>query len=215
MYGLIASPERIWPNLLVDGFYVTSLGVSAMFFLAAQRATGARWSAGLRRIPEAFLSILPVASVLMMALFFGRHVLYSWSRPGAMAGEPAIAGRARYLQPPWVYTRMVIVFAAWMFFAWLFRRISLQQDRHPELALALHHKLTRYAVLFVPVFAFTLTVAAFDWLISADPAVVQHHVCRLRIRGDLCAGHRGGDAGRRHFERARPHARFCKRPPAS
>ncbi len=169
IYGVITNPERAWPNLLVDGFYITSLGASAMFFLAAQRATGARWSASLRRIPEAFMPILPVAFVLMMALFFGRQVLYSWSRPGAMAGEPAIAGRAHYLQPPWVYTRMVIVFAAWMFFAWLFRRVSLQQDRHPELALVLHHKLTRYGVMFIPVFAFTLTVGAFDWLISADP----------------------------------------------
>ncbi|MGZ4900706.1 MAG: hypothetical protein ACXV8X_13705, partial [Candidatus Angelobacter sp.] len=45
VYGVIASPERTWPNLLLDGFYVTTLGVSAIFFLATQRATGARWSA--------------------------------------------------------------------------------------------------------------------------------------------------------------------------
>jgi hypothetical protein len=169
IYGVIVIPERTWPNLLINGFYAASLGVSAMFFLAAQRATGARWSAGLRRIPEAFMPILPVAAVLISLLFFGRHILYSWSRPGAMAGEPSIAGRARYLQPQWVYTRMVVVFAAWIFFAWLFRRISLQQDRHPELGLVLHQKLTRYGVMFVPVFAVTLTIAAFDWLISADP----------------------------------------------
>jgi hypothetical protein len=115
------------------------------------------------------MPLVSVASIMILALFFGRHILYPWSRPGAMAGEPAIAGWARYLQPPWVFTRMVLVFAAWMFFAWLFRKFSLQQDRHPELALALHQKLTRYAVMFVPVFAVTLTVGAFDWLISTDP----------------------------------------------
>ena len=32
---------------------------------------------------------------------------------------------------------------------------------HPELALALHQKLTRYAVMFVPVFAVTLTLGGF------------------------------------------------------
>jgi len=169
VYGVIANPERAWPNLLVDGFYVTSLGVSAMFFLAAQRATGARWSASLRRIPEAFMPVLPVAFFLIMALFFGRHFLYVWSRPGAMAGGPMFAGRAQYLQPAWVYTRMFIVFAAWFFFAWMFRKTSLEQDRQPDQGLVLHKKLTRYAVMFVPVFAFTLTIGAFDWLISADP----------------------------------------------
>ncbi|HET9167052.1 MAG TPA: hypothetical protein VFP11_13725, partial [Candidatus Angelobacter sp.] len=78
IYGVIAAPEHAWPNLLLSGFYITSLGVSAMFFLATQRATGARWSASLRRIPEAFLPILPLGAALMLALFFGRHVLYSW-----------------------------------------------------------------------------------------------------------------------------------------
>ncbi|HEX4603000.1 MAG TPA: quinol:cytochrome C oxidoreductase [Candidatus Angelobacter sp.] len=169
IYGVITNPERAWPNLLIDGFYVTALGVSAIFFLAAQRATGARWSASLRRIPEAFMPVLPIAFFLIAVLFFGRHYLYVWSRPGGMAGTPAIAGRAQYLQPAWVYTRMIVAFAAWFLFAWLFRKTSLQQDRQPEQALVLHQKLTRYAVIFVPVFAFSITVGAFDWLISADP----------------------------------------------
>src|ERR671937_269074 len=77
-YGLIAAPARVWPNLLLDSFYVTSLGASALFFLATQRLTGARWSASLRRIPEAFMLAMPVAAPLMLALFFGRHQLYPW-----------------------------------------------------------------------------------------------------------------------------------------
>jgi hypothetical protein len=86
-----------------------------------------------------------------------------------MAGGPVFAGRTQYLQPAWVYARMIIAFAAWFLFAWLFRKTSLQQDHEPGQSLVLHQKLTRYAVMFVPVFAFTITVGAFDWLISADP----------------------------------------------
>jgi hypothetical protein len=169
IYGVTAEPQRAWPNLLLSGFYITSVGVSAMFFLATQRATGARWSASLRRVPEAFLPILPLGAALLLALFFGRHVLYSWSNPGAMAAEPSIAGKLRYLQPPWVFTRMVIVLFTWMVFARLFRRASVHQDLHPELGMVLHEKMTRYAVAFIPIFALTLTLAAYDWLISADP----------------------------------------------
>jgi len=169
VYGVIAFPERTWPNLLLDGFYITTLGVSAIFFLATQRVTGARWSAGLRRIPEALMAIVPVSSLLIVVLYFGRHVLYPWSRPGGLANEPSIAGKLQYLQTPWVFVRMFIVLAAWIVFAWLFRRTSLQQDARPGLGLALHQKLTRYAVMFIPVFALTLTVGAFDWLVSTDP----------------------------------------------
>jgi len=74
--------ERIVANLLLDGFYALSLCVSAMFFIATQRATSARWSAGLRRIPEAFMCALPVFVLLMiplMALEGPRTALFSWT----------------------------------------------------------------------------------------------------------------------------------------
>src|SRR5690348_14589686 len=50
VYGLYSDPDRTWPSLLLNGFYVTTLALSAIFFLATQRLTGARWSASLRRI---------------------------------------------------------------------------------------------------------------------------------------------------------------------
>src|SRR6266852_6665519 len=68
IYGLYVEPERTWPNLLLNGFYVASLGVSSIFFLMTQRLTGARWSASLRRVPEALMSIVPVAALLILAL---------------------------------------------------------------------------------------------------------------------------------------------------
>ncbi len=168
IYGVIASPGRTWPNLLLNGFYITSVGVAALFFLATQRVTGARWSASLRRVPEAYAAVLPVAALMIVAIFFGRQVLYPWIHAGGMAGEPTFAGKLRYLQPQWVYARAAIVLAAWLIFARLFRRTSREQDALPERSLALHQKLTAYAVVFVPVFAVTLTIAAFDWVLSTD-----------------------------------------------
>jgi hypothetical protein len=169
VYGVWIAPERAWPNLLLDGFYIASVGVSAMFFLATQRVTGARWSASLRRVPEAYISVLPVSAVLIALIFFGRQLLYPWTHAGGMAGEPAFAGKLRYLQPQWVYMRAVIVFAVWLIFAWMFRRTSREQDAIPERSLVLHQKLTAYSVIFVPIFALTLTIAVFDWLLSTDP----------------------------------------------
>jgi hypothetical protein len=169
VYGVWIAPERAWPNLLLDGFYIASVGVSAMFFLATQRVTGARWSASLRRVPEAYISVLPVSAVLIALIFFGRQLLYPWTHAGGMAGEPAFAGKLRYLQPQWVYMRAVMVFAVWLIFAWMFRRTSREQDAIPERSLVLHQKLTAYSVIFVPIFALTLTIAVFDWLLSTDP----------------------------------------------
>jgi hypothetical protein len=169
VYGVFTAPERTWPNLLLNGFFFSSLSVSAVFFLATQRLAGARWSASLRRIPEAFIPALPVAAALILVLYFGWHTIYPWSRAGAFAHDSAIAGRGQYLQGPWVLARTAGVFAAWILFGWLFRRASWHQDRHPELSLALHQRMNRYSVLFVLVFAVSFTTGAFDWLISLDP----------------------------------------------
>jgi hypothetical protein len=162
----LSSPGRLWPCLLHDGFYLLSLAVSALFFLSAQRLSGARWSAGLRRVPEAFLAILPAAAVLMMLVsVFGRHALYPWTRPGAV-GE---GGRAIYLQPSFVLARMAIVLLVWTVFGWLFRRTSLAQDHAPVSGLAHHGRLNRLAAAFAVIFAISFTVASYDWLLSLDP----------------------------------------------
>ena len=166
---LVSDPGRAWPNLLLDGFYALSLAVSATVFITSQRLTGARWSASLRRIPEALMLTLPVAAALMVATFFGRHKLFPWTRPGVFDHEPAIAGRVTYLAPPFVFARMALVLVLWGVFALLFRRASLQQDHHPGQSLSLHRRMNRYAAAFVVTFAFSFTTGAYDWIISLDP----------------------------------------------
>jgi len=169
--GLAVSAERAWMNLLVDGFYVLSVGVSAIFFFATQRLSSARWSAPIRRIPEALMRVLPAAAVLLAVLAFGFHALYPWTHPEAMHEAHALttAGRDSYLAPSFVYARMIAIVALWMFFAWRVRVISLAGDASREAGLAAHPRLNRIAALFVPIFALSFTTAAYDWIISLDP----------------------------------------------
>jgi len=170
IYGLVSEPARTWPNLLIDGFYVTTLTLAPLFFLVTQRLTNARWSAGLRRVPEALMAGLPIACVLLLIVWVGRETLYPWARPGAFAHEPAVAGKVTYLAAPWIYVRPVVSMVLWCVFAFLFRRASLAQDGNPGLALPVHNRLNRYAVFFLIIFAFSLTFSAYDWLISLDPS---------------------------------------------
>ncbi|HET6284401.1 MAG TPA: hypothetical protein VFH73_25815 [Polyangia bacterium] len=169
VHGLCFQPARTWPNLLLNGFYLLSLAVSGLFFLAGQRLSGARWSAGLRRLPEALMLAVPVAALLMLALYFGRQTLYTWSLDGAFAHDSLLAGRARYLTVPGVFGRAAGTFVIWTLCAWWLRRISLAQDRDPAVSLATHHRLNTTAAVFVVLFAPSFTCAAYDWLISLEP----------------------------------------------
>jgi hypothetical protein len=139
--GLGGAPARTWVHLLVDAFYLVSLGVSAAFFAATQRLSGARWSAGLRRIPEAFMLTLPAGAVLLAVVSLAGRAIYPWTHPGAFAHESGIAGRVAYLQPGFVHARMAIVLLVWIGFALLFRRTSLAQDRDPARSMFLHGRL--------------------------------------------------------------------------
>jgi hypothetical protein len=169
--GLIVSPERTWLNLLVDGFYVLSLGVSAMFFIATQRLSSAKWSAVIRRVPEAYMAVLPAAAGLMVLLAFGFHSLYPWTVPHALDHEAGAiaAGRETYLEPTFVYIRMIGTVALWLVFAWWIRRISLAADASRAAGLLGHVRLNRATAIFAPVFALTITAAAYDWIISLEP----------------------------------------------
>jgi len=168
VYSLRTAPEHFWPSILVNGFYVVSLALSAMFFISVQRLAGARWSASLRRVPEALMSALPVVSLLLLTVLCGVQTLFPWARPGVFDHAPAIAGKVDYLHAPWIYVRMIGVLIVWSVFAFLFRSTSLRQDREPTRSLELHRRLTGIAALFVPIFALTFTVASFDYVLSVD-----------------------------------------------
>jgi hypothetical protein len=171
--GLAISTERAWMNLLVDGWYVLSLGVAASFFIGAQRLAHSKWWSPIRRIPEAFAMLLPVGAVLMIVLAFGFHTLYPWTDPAspgmAAVHEIVHAGRFTYLAPPFIYARMIVFIGLWIFFAWRMRQISLAGDASREAGNSAYSRLFRYSGAWVPLFAVTFALASYDWIISLEP----------------------------------------------
>jgi hypothetical protein len=170
--GLFVNSERVWLNLLIDGFYALSIGVSGIFFFTTQRLSSAKWSASIRRVPEAFMQVMPAAVILMVLLAFGFHAIYPWTHPHAVESHEPLSftpGRVLWLTPAFVYVRMAVVLALWTFFALGIRKTSLAADASREAGLAAHRTLNRYAGVFAPLFALTIAVAAYDWLISLEP----------------------------------------------
>ncbi len=161
-----SDPARVWTDLLVTGFYGLSLALAGLVFLAIQYLSGAGWWTALRRVPEALMTLVPVAALPMLALWLGRRVLYPWTHPEVMA-EPALAAKAAYLNEPFFLARMVLFLGIWSLFAVLLRRASIAQDGLP--GLDHHRRMVRLSALFIVVFAITFSLASFDWLMSLDP----------------------------------------------
>ena len=165
--ALAGDRPRLWADLLVDGFFVLSLALAGGLFLAVQYLTRAGWWVVIRRLPEAMMAPLPVAGALTLAVCLGLPVLYPWARPVAVAHDPLLAARGRYLAPGPFAARMTVIVALWALFTFLLRRASLAQDRTPNFAH--HRRLVRLSAGFVLVFAVTFSLASFEWLMSLDP----------------------------------------------
>src|SRR6185295_10880231 len=146
-----------------DTFYLLSVSLAALLFLAIQFLSAARWSACLRRIPEALMATLPAAAVLMVSLTAARGVI----APSRHGDAIVSSAKAFYLSMPFMAARAAVVLGVWVWLASLVRRASLQEDRDGSLV---HYRtMKRYSAIAAVVFAITFSMASVDWLMSLDP----------------------------------------------
>ncbi len=148
--GLFLHPERSWANLLLTAFNLACVGLGGLFLLSIQSVTGAHWSDPILKAHRAMPALLPVAGGLMLLLWFGASTLYPWARPDA-ASQHALHGRLGWLNQPFFFARVAVIFSAWI---WTGHRLARQG---------------KGSAAFILVFAVTFTLANFDWLMSLEP----------------------------------------------
>jgi hypothetical protein len=168
LFELRADPVRGWAGLLVCAFLFLALALAGQVFLAIHYASSAGWWTAFRRVPEALMSLVPLAALPMLAVWLGRHALYSWTRPGAMESDPVLKAKSAWLNEPLFLLRMIVFLGLWSLFSVLLRRASLAQDA-AEPGLAQHRRMVRLSAVFLLLFAITFSLASFDWLMSLQP----------------------------------------------
>jgi hypothetical protein len=163
--GLTHDATRLWSDLLINGFFVLAGALGGLVFIAIHHLSGAAWSSGFRRVAEALTSALPIATVMMLALYFGRGFLYPWA--GAAHAQHAGVHSSAYFAVPFVFARMAVFLLVWMALAAAIRRSSARQDESVE---PIHQRrMVRYSAIFAVVFAWSFSLAAIDWVLSLDP----------------------------------------------
>lgn len=158
---------RTWISILVNNVYFVSLGAIALFFMALGGVVQASWIAPYRRIPEAMTSFLPIGLLLMLAVFFGIHSLYEWSHPEIMATDTLLMKKAAFLNTKGFMIRLVSYFAAWIVFSKILVGLSRKHDN--ESSELLNHKTLKYSAIGMVFFAFSYSMAGFDWIMTLEP----------------------------------------------
>lgn len=167
--------QRIWANILINGFFYFGIALAAVFMISMQYAAEAAWGTVLKRIFEGVSAFVPYGAgiiflVLIVGTFHGHH-LYHWMDsslydPSSEHYDPIIAGKKPYLNLPFFWARAILFLA---FYIWIergFRKRSLEEDLKG--GLGFHKKNITAAAVFLVFFGFLSPVAIWDWVMSID-----------------------------------------------
>ncbi len=164
---LAADQAQFWFSYLVALCFFLSIGLGGLFFVLLQFATRAGWSVVVRRLAENVMGTLPVLGLLLVGVIPGIHDLYHWSHSDAVASDPLLQHKSPYLNSSFFSLRLVVYAVSWSLIAWWFRGQSLKQDHSGDPAIT--RKLQSLSAPALVWFGVTLTLAAFDLIMSLDP----------------------------------------------
>ena len=151
------------------GLCVASV-VAAMVVVMVLHLTGARWWLVLRRVVLAAAGTAPVLVLLFVPIGAAFSLVYPWSSTPPGLPEPvdaALEHQRAWNHPAFFLARSAVYLATWTTFAILLRRADAAHvaSASPEIA----QRERRLGAIGLPLTAFTLTFAAFDWLMSLQP----------------------------------------------
>ena len=165
--GAFTDAHTFFASWLTAFAFWTTLVLGALFFVMLQHATGAVWSVVVRRGAEALTMTLPLLLLAFIPLLFGLHDLFHWTHAEEVAKDHILQWKAPYLNETFFIVRGVVFFAVWIGLAWLLNRHSLAQDEDGDARHTIAMRKLSAGGIFL--FAFTMTFAAFDWLMSLQP----------------------------------------------
>jgi hypothetical protein len=155
-----------WSSYLIGMFFVLGLGVFGVAWIAILTLAGGTWSVTMRRIPEAMTAWLVPGGVMAMLVTFGAHSLYHWSDTEAVAADALLTHKAPFLNMGMFGALVGGSLVLWVVFAAWIVGVSRRQDRDGGMAAT---RTTRNAsALFMVIFALTLSVVSFYFLLSLD-----------------------------------------------
>jgi len=167
--------NRVWANLLVNGYFFMGIALLATFFMALQYVAEVAWSVSVKRVYEAISCYLPVGAIIMFLILlagqFHLHHLYHWMDPDVIDPtspkyDEVIAGKAGYFTPWFFWLRTITYLVVWVLFQRGFRKRSLEEDLQG--GTAIHYKNMAKGAMFLVFFAVTSSTSSWDWLMSLD-----------------------------------------------
>ncbi len=174
--------QRLWANLLVNGYFFFTISLAALFFLALQYVAEMAWGVTTQRIFQAIMSFMPIGAVALIVVLAANSLdmahLYHWMEegitdPNSPHYDAIITGKSAYLNQTFFWVRTIAYLGVWLFFANWFRKNSLKEDNLDLSQISggvspIYKKSIFMSIIFILFFAYSSSASAWDWLMSID-----------------------------------------------
>jgi hypothetical protein len=167
---------RIWANMLIVGYFFLMISLTAVMWYAIQYVANAGWSSSIKRVPEAIMTFIPVAFViLMIALFMGKNEIYHWVhyehlglKPGDAGYDKVLVGKSGFLNSNMLFIFPTVLVVIWYVMMRKLRSLSVAEDNATKGDSSFFKKSISFSAGFAVLFGFTISVVAWLIIMSVD-----------------------------------------------
>lgn len=184
--------EQFYHSYLLGFMLWLGITLGSMAILMINHMTGGMWGISIRRQLEAATRTLPFLAVLFIPIIVGMpHLYQSWLNPDPKNKHLVELsqvymtrfGTANFLFLNGYIGRAVVYFAFWIGIAFLLNRLSRVQDNPPVQNLS--PRFRRIAAPGLILYAFTISFAVIDWVMSLSPPWISTIYGFIFIAGEL------------------------------
>jgi hypothetical protein len=166
-------PQEFYRGYLLGFMCWLGLALGSMAILMIRHLTGGGWGTVIRRILGAAMRTLPLLAILFIPVILGIHHLYIWAQPLSSIEDRHLREHLEqithsYLTINGFIIRAIIYFAIWNVCSFLLSKWSKQTDQ-----AGAPNNSQRFKAVAGPgliLYAFTISFAAIDWIMSLDPS---------------------------------------------
>jgi len=179
VFGIIAvilavtRPDEFYRAYLLGFMCWLGVALGSMAIIMIRHLTGGGWGVVIRRLQGAAMRTLPLLALLFIPVILGIHHLYIWARPLDQVADKHLREHLADITKTYLTTsgfiyRAIFYFAIWNLLSFLLSRWSKEGD-----SANARDNTGRFKAVAGPgliLYAFTITFAVIDWVMSLDPS---------------------------------------------
>jgi hypothetical protein len=188
--GAFLSPDVFFHGYLLALMIWLGVTLGSMAILMIRHLTGGGWGMVIRRIMGAAMRCIPLMTLLFIPLLFGMPRLYVWARPLNEVSDATLREHLQtitksYLSVHAFIIRAIIYFAIWNLLSFLLTKWSREQNQPnpPDNS----HRFKAVSGPGLILYAFTISFAVIDWVMSIDPSWISTIYGLILLIGEVLA----------------------------